>query len=153
MKPMQEADKWFSLLMRYQSSCLICSRVGDANKDGLRIKGLEVHHLLPKSVYPQFRYTRDNCVVACRNHHLGLNLFPATKEEYIFCHMPDETVRETGEIVDNRFLRFLRAERYDNWKFYHENKYNHRDRAKKIDYKYLAAIFKAEFEALLIMEP
>jgi len=149
LKPMQEADKWFSLLMRYQACCIICSKAGYPDKDGLRVKGLELHHLLPKSVYPQFRYTVLNCVVVDTKHHLGVNLFPETKEDYIFAHMEDEVDEETGEIVDNRFMRFLRAERYDNWKFVKDNRFNHRDRAAKIDYKLLAETFKEEFHRLI----
>lgn len=34
-----------------------------------RSRRLEVHHILPWSKYPQYRFTVANCITLCKAHH------------------------------------------------------------------------------------
>lgn len=148
MKPIQQCDKWFSLLCRAkQQRCIICGRPGGFHQEsGLYITGLVSHHLLEKSTYPQFRFSRLNTVTVCfHSCHTG----PGSAPGFIYAHMAPQVDKGTGEVTDNAFLRLLELEHHDHWQFYHDNLHNHQDQLRKFNYKCLARTFKAEFEELI----
>jgi len=148
MKPIQQCDKLFSLLCRAKhQKCIICGKAGRFHKEsGLYISGLVTHHLLEKSAYLQFRFTKLNTVPVC---YVACHTGPGSAPKFVYAHLPPKVDKETGEVTDNAFLRLLKLEHYENWKFYHDNLHNHRDRLRKYNYKCLAANLKAEFMELV----
>ena len=66
----KEADKMWSLAVRLRDGrCLICGKVGLPRKsDGLRVKGLDAHHLVGRSNL-NYRFDLENGITLCKYHH------------------------------------------------------------------------------------
>lgn len=90
----KKCDDRISILLRVAVGCCeICLKPGRPKKDGLEIKGLEVHHLISRSVQ-QYRYHPYNLIVLDLGHH---GAFPSRQNRRMNAHSQDILIKQRFE--------------------------------------------------------
>ena len=96
--------------------CEICSATNDLNP----------HHLLSKAVWPHLRFDLSNGICLCSDHH-----------------MMNRDVCPHGSLpAMEMFLEWLQFERYGQWRWYNEHKYDQKYQA--VDYEQAYKELKGE---------
>ncbi|MCK5017489.1 MAG: hypothetical protein KAS32_10515 [Candidatus Peribacteraceae bacterium] len=124
----KKCDALWSDIVRQVGKCEICHKPGLPRKDGLRVKGLEAHHLISKGANLKFRHDLSNGICLCFQHHKGNNNIAA--------HGAND--------VTTRFMEWLEAERPGQWKWFCENRDN--KCFEKMDYESIYYELKEIFE-------
>ncbi len=134
---MAKCDEIFSDIHRAKvCQCELCGKPGTMRKkDGLMIKGLEVHHLIERARF-LFRFDPDNIIVLCLTHH---GAYPSRRNHKYNAHGTDEEKR--------LFWLLVRAGKPKQFKWYQENK--DKKWAPRWDYRQLHEELKAELKLLL----
>ncbi|MCP4569178.1 MAG: hypothetical protein GY841_16510 [FCB group bacterium] len=65
----KKCDRLWSLIVRSAGECLVCGKPGTERADGLKVKGLDAHHLISRR-YPKYRYDVHNGVCLCKGCHM-----------------------------------------------------------------------------------
>lgn len=90
----KRCDDRISILIRVAVGCCeICLKPGRPKKDGREIKGLQVHHLISRSVQ-QFRYHPYNLIVLDLSHH---GAYPSRQNSRINAHSQDVAIKQRFE--------------------------------------------------------
>lgn len=122
---MQKADHLASLIQRIKNNrCAVCGKPGEYDpKTNYHIKGLGVHHLLSKSVFPHLRYEPLNLLVLCVKHHLGTFINHAIDPEPFYAHEGPEEDPESRLDIPNAFDRWLQSQEHarHTWIYSHKN--------------------------------
>lgn len=133
---MAKCDVLFSDIQRAKvCECELCGKPGTARKkDGLMIKGLQLHHLIERARF-LFRFDPNNTIVLDVSHH-GAN--PKYRNHAYNAHgTPDE---------QRVFWVMVKAVNRKQYKWYQENK--DKKWPPGTNYQQLHAVLKAEFEEL-----
>ncbi len=114
----QLCDDLFSQIQRMKHPR--CSIDGDPG--GLHIGtnchifGLELHHLLEKSVYPCFRYEPMNAIILSTARHTGGDV-------EFYAHQEAEFNKKDGNGIRNEFDYWLQTNHNDKWSWVQSNKH------------------------------
>ena len=124
----KKCDDRISVLIRVAVGCCeICLKLGRPKKDGLEIKGLEIHHLISRSVQ-QVRYHPYNLIVLDLSHH---GAYPSRQNRRRNAHSQDTAIKQRFEDwLERQILptgENLLAWRDRNLKLRLPMKWNHRD--------------------------
>lgn len=113
----KKCDTRFSDLLRVAvGQCEICAKPGRARKkDGLEIKGLELHHLIGRSVQ-QWRYWPPNAVILDTSHH---GSHPNYRNSRICAHGSADTY--------SRFVDWLKGQKLPTGQTFFEWVENHKE--------------------------
>jgi hypothetical protein len=134
---MAKCDEIFSDIERAKvCECELCGKPGTARKkDGLMIKGLEVHHLIERARF-LFRFDPDNIIVLCLTHH---GAYPQRRNHKYNPHGTDEEKRV--------FWLMVRSIKPEQYQWYQENK--DKKWPPGTNYQQLHEILKAKYKLFL----
>ncbi len=118
----KKCDKLWSDIIRQNGKCEITGIEGTPRSDGLRIAGLQAHHLIPKNTpkwCDKFRHNLSNGICLTRSVH---------------SRFQTELGPHGNAVAQVAFWEWLKKNRKGQWEWFQENKDNKR-MADKPDYE------------------
>ncbi len=112
---MKKADELFSQQQRSKGGeCQICGKQGGMCKNGLEVKGLDLHHLIERGRF-KFRYEPRNTLVLCKSNH---GSHPNYRNRKISAHGSTDAVE--------RFMEWFKETLPEQHQWYQDNKQDKR---------------------------
>jgi len=87
------------VMKKYNDKCVLCGST----------ENLEVHHILPKSKYPQYEFYINNCVPLCKSCHQPITLeFLPSNEKYVLNRIKQLNL-SFDDIINNKDVHYSKG--------------------------------------------